>query len=101
MIRQLHSTLLVHFLMTNGFYKDCKTALTYLFEWLVTNVSLQLKLCVLRCLPLMGTNSLTYNLESYLTLKGSDIILGLFALDKLEVGKHPSLDSFTMEDFTI
>ena len=33
--------------------------------------------------------------------KGSDIILGLTALKKLEVAIHPNLNSFTMGDYTI
>ena len=33
--------------------------------------------------------------------KGSDIILGLPSLKKLEVAKHLNLNSFTMGDYTI
>jgi len=58
------------FVVTNGFYKDCKTVPKLSIRVASEHRISTTKFFVLRCLPLMDMILLTCNLESYLTLKG-------------------------------
>ena len=89
------------FVVTYGFYKDCKTVPNlYIRVASEQRISTTKMLC-----PTVFTidghefSDLQYRVLPY--FKGSDIILGLPALKKLEVAIHPNLNYFMMGDYTI
>jgi len=57
------------FVMANGFYKDYKTALKLAIRVANEQRISMIKYFVLQFFILMGTSSLIYNLEIFLTLK--------------------------------
>ena len=75
--------------------------LSFLFGWLANIASLRPKCFVLRCLPLITVILLDLQLSVLPHFKGSDIILGLPALKKLEVAIHPNLNYFMTGDYTV
>ena len=89
------------FVMATGFYKYCKTA-----PKLVTIVASEQRISTTKVFcPLVFTidgHEFTYlQFIVLLRFKSSDNILGLPALKQLNVVIHPSLNTFTLGDFTI
>jgi len=90
-----------YFVVTNGFYKDCKTV-----PKLPIRVASEQRISTTKVFcPTVFTidghdfTNLQFRVLSH--FKGSDIILGLPTLMKLEVAIHPTLNSFTMRDYTV
>jgi hypothetical protein len=88
------------FVVTNGFYKDCKTV-----HKLSIRVASEQRISMTKVFrPTVFTidghefPDLQFRVLPH--FKGSDILLGLPALKKLEVTIHPNLNSFTMGDYT-
>ena len=87
--------------MANGFYKDCKNVP----KLSIGVASEQHVFVILMFCPSLFTidrhefTDLQFRVLPH--FKSSDIILGLTALKKMDVVVHPSLNAFTMEDFTI
>ena len=102
MTRQLHLTLLAKdFVVTNDFYKDCK-----LVPKLSIRVASEHRISTskLFCPTVFiidghGFTHLQFRVLPH--FKGSDIILGLRALQMLEVAIHPNLNSFAMGDYAV
>jgi hypothetical protein len=90
-----------NFVVTNGLYKDCKTVPK---QSIRVGSEQRISTTKLFC-PTGFTidghvfTDLQFRVLSH--FKGSDIILGLRALKKLEVAVHSNLISFTMGDFTV
>ena len=84
-----------------AYTKIAKLFISYLVEWLVSNASLRLSCFVLRFLTIDGHEFTDLKFRVLPHFKGSDIILGLPALKKLEVAIHPNLNSFTMGYYTV
>jgi hypothetical protein len=87
--------------MTNGFYRDCKTATK-----LAIRVASEQRISTtkVRCLSIFTIDRHEFTDLQFIVLphfKSSDIILGLPVLKQLNVVIHPSLSTFTMGDFTI
>jgi hypothetical protein len=89
------------FVMTNGFYKNCKTVPKLsirVAKW--QRISTTKVFCP-TVLTVDGHEFTDLQFRVLPHFKGSDIILGLPALKKLEVAIHPKLNSYTMRDYTI
>ncbi len=82
------------FVMTNGFYKDCKNAPS---EQRISTTNV---FCP-TVFTIDGHEFTDLQLKVLPHFKVSDIILGLPALKKLEVAIYPNLDSFTMGDYAV
>ena len=89
------------FVVTIGFYKDCKTVP----ELSIRVASEQRISTTKQFCPMVftidGHDFIDLHFRVLPHFKGSDIILGLLVLKKLEVAIHPYLNSFTMGDYTI
>jgi hypothetical protein len=89
------------FVVTNGFYKGCKTV-----PKLYIRVAREQRISTTKvfCPTVFTINGHAFTDLQFRVLphfKGSDIIMGLTALKKLEVTIHPNLKSFTMKDYTV
>jgi hypothetical protein len=87
--------------MANGFYKYCKAA-----PKLAIRVASEQKISTTKvfCPSVFfidGHELTELNFRVLTHFKSSDILLGLPALKQLNVFIHPSLNTFTMGDFTI
>ena len=87
--------------MANGFYKDCKTA-----PKLAMRVASEQPISTTKvfCPSVFTIDVHEFTDLQFIVLhhfKSSDITLGLPALKQLNVVVHPSLNIFTMRDFTI
>ena len=88
--------------VTNGFYKDCKTDVV---PKLSIRVASEQRISATKVFcPTVFTIDVheftDLELRVLIHFKGSDIKLGLPALKKLEVAIHTNLNSFTMGDYT-
>ena len=86
------------FVVTNGFYKDCKTVPKLSFLVASEHRISTTKLFCPTMFTIDGHDFTDLKFRVLPHFKGSDIILGLPALKKLEVAIHPNLNSFTMGD---
>ena len=100
-IAALHNFVSKEFVIAYGSYKDFQTA-----PILAIRVASEHRISTTQVfLPSVFTidghdfNNLQFRVLSH--LKSSDIILGFPALKQLNVVIHPSLNTFTMGDFTI
>ncbi len=89
------------FVVTNGFYKDCKTV-----PKISIRVASEQRISTTKpfCPTVFTIDGHDFTDLQFRVLphfKGSDIILGLPALKKLEVAIHPSLNYFMMRDYTV
>jgi hypothetical protein len=89
------------FVVTNGFYKDCKTV-----PKLSIRVASEQRISTAKlfCPTVFTINGHDFTDLQFRVLphfEGSDTVLGLPALKKLEVAIHPNLNSFTMGDYTV
>jgi hypothetical protein len=89
------------FVVTNGFYKDCK-----IFPKLSIRVSSEQRISTskLFCLTMFTIDGHDFTDLQFRVLphfKGPDIVLGLPAVKKLEVAIHPNLNSFTIGDYIV
>jgi hypothetical protein len=89
------------FVISNGFYKGCKTVLKLSIRVASEQRISTTKLFCPTTFTIDGHDFTDLQFRVLPHFKGSDIILGLPALKKLEVSIHPSLDSFTVGDFTV
>jgi hypothetical protein len=87
--------------MTTGFYKECKIV----FKQSIRVASKQristTKVFCPTVITIDGHEFTDLQLRVLPHFKGSDIILGLPALKKLEVVMHRNLNPFTIGDYTI
>jgi hypothetical protein len=87
--------------MTNGFYKDSKTApklaIRVASEQLISTTTMYCP----SVFTIDGYEFTDLQFRVFPHFKSSDIILGLPSLKQLNVVIHPSLNTFTMGDFTI
>jgi hypothetical protein len=88
------------FVVTNGFYKDCKTVPKLSIRVASEQRISTTKLFCPMVFTIDGHDFTDLQFRVLPHFKGSVIILGLKALKKLEVAIHPSLKSFTMGDYT-
>jgi hypothetical protein len=89
------------FAVTNGFYKGCKTAPKLSIRVASEQRISTTKLFCPTTFTIDGDDFTHLQFRVLPHFKGSDIILGLPTLKKLEVAIHPNLNSFTMGDYTI
>jgi hypothetical protein len=89
------------FVMANGFYKDCKTVPKLSIRVASEHRISTTKLFCTTASTIDGHEFGDLQLSVLPHFKGSNIILGLPALKKLIIILHPSLNSFTMGDYTI
>ncbi len=89
------------FVMANGFYKDCKTAPKLSIRVTSEQRISTTKLFCPTVFTIDGHEFRDLQFRVLHHFKGTDFILGLPALKRLNVGIHPSLNSFTLGDFTI
>jgi hypothetical protein len=85
-----------HFFTTKSLYKDCKTAPTLSSQVASEQHISTSKVFCLTVFTIDGHEFADLQLRVLPHFKGSDIILGLLALKKLEVAIHPNQDSLTM-----
>ena len=88
-------------LSNNGFYKDCKTAPKLAIRAASMQRISATKVFCPTVFTIDGHKFTDLQCRVLSHSKGSDIILGLPALKKLELAIHPSLDSFSMVDCAI
>ncbi len=89
------------FVVTNGFYKGCKTV-----PKLSIRVASEKRISTTKlfCPTVFTIDGHVFTNSKFRVLphfKGSDIILGLRALKKLETIIHHNLNSFTMGDYIV
>ena len=89
------------FVVTNGFYKYCKTV-----PKLSIRVASEQRISTTEvfCPTFFTIDGHEFTDLQFRVLphfKGSDVILGLQALKKIEVAIHPILNSFPMGDYTV
>jgi hypothetical protein len=89
------------FIVTNGFYKGCKTVPKLSIRVASEQRIATTKLFCPTTFTIDGHYFTDLKFRVLPHLKGSDIILGLLALKKLEVAIHPNLNSFTMGDYKV
>jgi hypothetical protein len=87
--------------VTNGFYKDCKTVPKLSIRVASEQHISTTKLFCPSTFTIDGHDFTDLQFRGLPHFKGSDIILGLTALKKLEIAIHPNLNSFTMGDYTV
>jgi hypothetical protein len=87
--------------VTNGFYKDCKTIPEVSIRVVGEQRLSTTKLFCPTVFTIDGHEFTDLQFRVLPHLKGSDIILGLPALKKLEEAIHPNLNSFSMGDFIV
>ena len=85
------------FVVTNGFYKDCKTVPMLSIREASEQCISTTKLFFPTMFTIDGHDFINLQFRVLPHFKGSDIILGLPTLKKLEVAIHPNMNSFTME----
>jgi hypothetical protein len=90
-----------YFVVTNGFYKDCKTAPKLSIRVASEQRISTTKLFCPTMFTIDGHDFTDLQFRVLPHLKGSDIIQGRPALKKLEVAIRPNLNSFTMGDYTV
>jgi hypothetical protein len=87
--------------VTNGLYTDCnivyKLSIRVASEQRISTS----KLFCPTVFTIDGHDFIDFKFRVLPHFKGSDIILGLPALKKLEVAMHPNMNSFTMGDYTV
>ena len=103
LIHQLDSLNFVSkdFVVTNGFYTDCKTVPKLSIRVVSEQRISTTKLFCPTVFTIVGHDFTDLQFRVLPRFKGSDIILGLSDLKKLEVAIHPNLSSFTMKDYTV
>jgi len=89
------------FVMANGFYKDYKTAPKYAIRVASEQRISKTKVFCPSVFTIDGQEFTNLQFRVLLHFKSSDIILELPALKQLNVVIHPSLNTYTMGDFTI
>jgi hypothetical protein len=89
------------FVVTNGFYKDCKTVPKLFIRVASEHRISTTKLFCPTMYTIDGHDFTDLKFRVLLHFKGSDIILRLPALKKLGVAIHPNLIFFTMGDYTL
>jgi len=89
------------FVVTNGLYKDFKTVPKLYIRMASEQQISTTKLFCPADFTIDGHDFTDLQFRVLPRFKGSDIILGLPALKKLQVDIHPNLNSFTMGDYTI
>jgi hypothetical protein len=89
------------FVISNGFYKGCKTVPKLSIRVASEQRISTTKLFCPTTFTIDGHDFTDLQFRVLPHFKGSDIILGLPALKKLEVSIRPNLNSFTMGDYTI
>ena len=100
--QQLHLFLLAKtYVVSNGFYKDCKTVPKLSIRVASEHRISTTKLFCPIVFTIDGHEFIGLQFRVLPHFKGSYNILGLPALKKLEVAIHPNLNSFTMGDNTV
>ncbi len=89
------------FVVTNGFYKGCKTVSKLSIRVASEQRISTTKLFCPTVFTIDGHDFTDLQFRVLPHFKGSDIILGLPALKKLEATIDPNLNSFTMGDYTV
>ena len=89
------------FVVANGFYKDCKTALKLTIRSASEQRISTTKMFCPSVFTIYGHEFPDLQFRVLSHFKSPDIILGLLALKQLNVGINPSLNIFTIDDFTI
>jgi hypothetical protein len=89
------------FVVTNGFYKDCKTVPKLSIRVASEQRISTTKLFCPTIFTIDGHDFTDLQFRVLPHFKGSDVILGLPALKKLKVAIHSNLNSFTMGDYIV